>query len=585
MISRFIVICFLISSSLFGERLEFPRIKDHANIPKDSSKRPSSYPYIAGDTFRAVCDFIIDETNVPFDTDLVKDGDTIFVKHNKIFLDFFFGKVHPKIKAKYILITHNGLCDNLDPYKKFMDDETIVAWMGKNVIIDHPKASALPIGLSNKHWHCGNVFAVGNIIKRLPINKNILLCLNFALGSSKERRGSIRRKVYNFFKNKSFCSKIGKKPFSKYLEDIARSKFVLSPEGNGIDCHRTWEAMLLGSIPIISSSGLDDLFKDLPVIIVDDWAEISEEYLVAKYDEMINKEYKLEKLCADYWLQKIEQVKVKSKSKNGYLEYFPVGFYQSMSRSRSYKKSAFEKSSRWQKLKQLFDEHIINNPKYSETPKIPKIIHQIWLGGGGKLPEKYKQFQKTWIEMHPDWEYKLWTEKEIDEFGLTRRDLYDETNNYGVKSDIARYDILYKVGGLYVDTDFECIKPFDVFHHICDFYAGCGYHQDGVIFNGLIGSAPGHPILKSFIFNMKHKKKGPESANDVFKRTSVRYIAQCFFEEIDKHNGPSVIFPVTYFYPWPHYFRKNNSRKEVQKWINPETFANHHWHVSWKKKK
>ena len=39
--------------------------------------------------------------------------------------------------------------------------------------------------------------------------------------------------------------------------------------------------------------------------------------------------------------------------------------------------------------------------------KIPKIIHQIWIGPK-PLPNQYKEFSQKMIEMHPDWEYHLW---------------------------------------------------------------------------------------------------------------------------------------------------------------------------------
>lgn len=263
--------------------------------------------------------------------------------------------------------------------------------------------------------------------------------------------------------------------------------------------------------------------------------------------------------------------------------HFSIGFHESMSRNNRYNKNLAEQDKNWTKLKELFDEHIINNPQYSTTPRIPKIIHQIWLGNNGKLPEKYKQFQKTWIDHHPDWVYILWTEKEIDAFGLKNRKQYDETNNYGVKSDIARYEILYKMGGLYVDTDFECLKPFDILHHICDFYSGSAYGKHALSLNGLIATAPGHPILLACINNLKCKKHKHENYRAVANRTGPDYLTKCFFKVMQTHSGPAIIFPVTYFYPWPHYHSEQNSKEQVYSWVNPESFAIHHWFVSWAK--
>ncbi|MFC1841578.1 glycosyltransferase family 32 protein [Candidatus Dependentiae bacterium] len=263
---------------------------------------------------------------------------------------------------------------------------------------------------------------------------------------------------------------------------------------------------------------------------------------------------------------------------------FFVGFHKGMIPNKDYKEEFSRLDAEWEKFKSLFDEHIIINPNYSEIPRIPKIIHQIWLGNNGKLPEKYKAFQISWINNHPDWEYILWTEKEIDEFGLKNRKHYDEADNYGVKSDIARYEILYRMGGLYIDTDFECLKPFDILHHLCDFYTGAAYTKNAVLFNGLIAATPLHPVLLECVENIERKKRGKEGYLQFTYRTGPHYFTKCFFKVISSHYGPSVIFPVSYFYPWPNYNIRENSPEIVKKWIMPESFAIHHWAMSWSKK-
>ena len=75
--------------------------KIYHKFPRDNSKRKSSYPFISGDTFRSICDHIIDETKIPFSPDKVKDGDIIFV--NTHALEYFFCVCHPLIKSRYIL--------------------------------------------------------------------------------------------------------------------------------------------------------------------------------------------------------------------------------------------------------------------------------------------------------------------------------------------------------------------------------------------------------------------------------------------------------------------------------------------------
>jgi len=261
-------------------------------------------------------------------------------------------------------------------------------------------------------------------------------------------------------------------------------------------------------------------------------------------------------------------------------ENFIIEFHDSMSANKGYKKEKAKSDHRWEKLKLLFEEHFLNNPNFSAKPKIPKIIHQIWLGSNGNFPEKYKRFQQTWMDKHPDWEYIFWSEKEIDEFGLKNRKLYDETDNYAAKSDIARYEILYRMGGLYIDTDFECIQEFDILHHLCDFYAGCCMSHVEIM-NGLVGVAPEHPIIKECIDKIKPKKKRKEDAMDIIRRTGPLFLTECFFNVTEKHSSSTIVFPMTYFYPVPNDFCKNMP-KNLSDWIKPESFAIHHWNFSWK---
>jgi len=83
--------------------------------------------------------------------------------------------------------------------------------------------------------------------------------------------------------------------------------FWLSPRGNGLDCHRTWEALYLDVIPIVWNSTLNSLYIDLPVIILDERSEITEQFLRAKLKEIATNKvknptvYRFEKLRFSFW--------------------------------------------------------------------------------------------------------------------------------------------------------------------------------------------------------------------------------------------------------------------------------------------
>jgi hypothetical protein len=87
--------------------------------------------------------------------------------------------------------------------------------------------------------------------------------------------------------------------------------FSISPHGNGLDCHRTWEDLAVGCIVIVKSSPLDPLFEGLPVVIIKDWNEIHEKNFqkwILKYgDAFTNPAYR-EKLTYYYWMEKIRNV-------------------------------------------------------------------------------------------------------------------------------------------------------------------------------------------------------------------------------------------------------------------------------------
>jgi mannosyltransferase OCH1-like enzyme len=255
-----------------------------------------------------------------------------------------------------------------------------------------------------------------------------------------------------------------------------------------------------------------------------------------------------------------------------------VDFHKAMAPGYAYgySEDLVERDIHWKLCKERYDRHILHADSLPTEPRIPKIIHQIQLGN--PFPEKYKKIQKTWQTLHPDWVYILWTDKEVEAFGLTNKVQYDHATNYGEKSDIARYEILYRIGGLYVDTDFECLQPFDIFHYYCDFYAGLGFGNCFEAFNGLIGCRPGHPIMK-YIIDKVGKIK--HFGNCSLSNTGPYFFGISCYEGMKSYEGPAVLFPVTYFYPWPHFVRNISDKKTIESFLKPESYALHYWAVSW----
>ena len=85
------------------------------------------------------------------------------------------------------------------------------------------------------------------------------------------------------------------------MEELSNYKFALSPNENGIDCHRTWECLYLDVIPIVEKNNVIDNFIELPILIINDYNIITKEFLEKKYVEFKNKIFNYNKLDINYW--------------------------------------------------------------------------------------------------------------------------------------------------------------------------------------------------------------------------------------------------------------------------------------------
>ena len=130
-----------------------------------------------------------------------------------------------------------------------------------------------------------------------------LLTFNIMTTTDNRRRGKskINRKIIeeNLNKNGFHNEKLSNIEYFKNFRDY---KFVISPEGNGIDTHRHYESLMLGCIPICEFN--DKIFKkysDLPILFTKDYSEITEEYLEKKYIEFKNKYFNFSKLLFSFY--------------------------------------------------------------------------------------------------------------------------------------------------------------------------------------------------------------------------------------------------------------------------------------------
>jgi len=247
---------------------------------------------------------------------------------------------------------------------------------------------------------------------------------------------------------------------------------------------------------------------------------------------------------------------------------------------------ACDAKSEWQLVKRLYTQYLVNDLDWSdEGVRIPKIIHHIWLGS--PLPEKCRVLREGWIKNHPGWQFVLWTDADIEKLGLENKAVYDASTNWGEKSDIARYEIVYRYGGLYVDTDYESIKPMDVLHYCLDFYTGIyansarGNSTNMTMGMGLIGAIPGHPILRAAIDGLKGTASAKNNSSAILSHTGPYYFTKIVLANAGKNNMRDVVLPPLFVYPTPISGRGQSLEDQHKNFIKNSTFANHVWHMSW----
>lgn len=214
---------------------------------------------------------------------------------------------------------------------------------------------------------------------------------------------------------------------------------------------------------------------------------------------------------------------------------------------------------------------------------IPKIIHFIWLGS--PLPEKAKALIATWRDHHPTWEIRIWDDAALALFPLQNQVAFETAQNFGEKSDILRYEILYQFGGVYADTDVECLQPLDFLHRSCEFYAGV-LHGNHALLNAVIGVKKNHPIMEACIHYLL-LGNGDHDEQRILRETGPYHLTQMFLGRLSLCDPTRLAtLPPSFFYPFPAKSALEDKIGQAEaraSFIKPESLTIHYWEGSWTK--
>ena len=238
------------------------------------------------------------------------------------------------------------------------------------------------------------------------------------------------------------------------------------------------------------------------------------------------------------------------------------------------------KIEEWLLLSDQFKKYI-EKSNISDKSKvlIPKKIHQIWLGEKS-IPRICKRWMNSWRDLNPQWEYKLWDEKNIKELNVDDLHVYSKKFNPGYRSDILRYIILEKFGGMYVDTDFECIKPLPTNILKYKFIAGMMFGNNPCIGNSILMSAPNFLLLNNILSYIKQKDY-KNDINYIIKNSGPDTVTREFFNLNKLNQNECLILPSNYFYPYPNFMLN----KQIDRYseIEDVSIGIHHWQMTWMK--
>ena len=317
--------------------------------------RLTSQPFISNDAF---LDFT-DVTYIPRSPLRTFPGVKIFLHPEDV---NEFSEASTAITQPFVLVTRSNI-DELIPYPdshrhagylsaftNILGHQQLVGWYGSNKVLHHPKLTALPLGAKwqwlsvDFHGEDENKGLVFKLLSYYALdvmhnfygkNRDRLIFSSMNEASSDNAlyapwRGS-RREAGQALRN-NFPAATGFSPSSvlnaeerprisdvkacegrheleHYLIELQYYKFVLSPAGNGPDTHRTWEGLMMGCIPVVLAGPFDEMYKDLPVLILKSWDELTPERLEQAYANLRygKHSFRFDRLFTPYWFRTIDE--------------------------------------------------------------------------------------------------------------------------------------------------------------------------------------------------------------------------------------------------------------------------------------
>jgi len=218
---------------------------------------------------------------------------------------------------------------------------------------------------------------------------------------------------------------------------------------------------------------------------------------------------------------------------------------------------------------------------------IPRVFHQIWLGPK-PVPEQFKKWAGRWLELNPGWQIQWWTDAHLPEMANRRE--FDAADKLAARSDILRYEVVWRHGGIYVDADFEPLRPIEaILQEVNAFY---GDERPETPCNAILGCAKEDPFFCHLVKALPASFAGP---GDIVDKTGPRFLKReidAFFGQkrklewdegikrrcrITSEDGTRTLWGFDWRIFYPYYYTE-----EQREWDEfPDAYGKHHWTASW----
>lgn len=227
----------------------------------------------------------------------LQDGDIIYT--HTFYARQLFKRLEKLWPTHFKVVSHN--CDTPADFPPSDN----VHWFTTNVAIRYHRVRSIPIGIENDFWLKDKKEKLLRKLQNPPLYKKMVYCNHNIKTNPKKRQ-----KPYDVLRNADWATVhmgANGSGFDNYLDNIYNHPFVVCPEGNGIDTHRLWECLYMGTIPIVTKNINNSFYDDLPILFLDDWEEMNEKFLHDSYFKIKDKKWNMEKLNFEYWENEIRK--------------------------------------------------------------------------------------------------------------------------------------------------------------------------------------------------------------------------------------------------------------------------------------